>query len=1409
MGIAVLGPLTIDGDGEPLGRRDRVVLAALVVHPGVAVSADRLADLLWDGQPPPTWPKVVQGCVVRLRKRLGSHAIETGPFGYRLALRDEQIDARRFEELVGRARQLLEADDSERSALALSEALALWRGPAYGELDGSDEGRIEAARLEELKQSAEELHVEASLRSGRHEAVLAKAAALVGEAPLRERRWALLALAQYQAGRQGEALHTLRKVRGVLQGELGLDPGPDLVALEQAILRQDASLVVGTALPEPNQVCPYPGLQPYTVDDADWFFGRDSDIASCLERLDERGILAVVGPSGCGKSSLVLAGVAATLRRNGDRVTVMTPGRHPVVALAALPHATGALVVDQCEEVFSLCEDHAERAQFLTALAGHAAAAPLVISFRADKLAEVSGHSAFAHVVEQGLYLLAAMGEPDLRTAIEGPATAAALVAEPGLVDLLVAEVGPRPGALPLMSHVLAETWKRREGRALTIEGYRASGGVQGAVAQTAEQVYTGVDPAQQAVLRDLLLRLVRPDADGQPVRSRLPRRLVVTDPAHDEMIDRLVAARLLTSDDGVVELAHEALARAWPRLRGWLDDDVQGQRILHHLAIAADAWDSLGRPDSELYRGVRLATVLDWQGRTSPTLTETERDFIEAGRRLSRTELRAAEERARHQSRVNRRLRGLLVTAVVLILVTVAAGLVALGQADRADRQAQLAEAGRAGARAVVEPDIDRSLLLAIASARLTRSPESLAALLAALGKYPQLIRSVRTEALDVTSLEVSPDGRSVALHDSGGDVVVYDVASGVRSAAFRPPPAPGGALLSGVTLGGGGYAPMAYSPDGRALGVGLAAPSRRPIRLLDPRTLRPLAHQPLLTFPVPSTLMKLGFDEGGTAMYALVHDFADGIRKPITGASLAVWDVTSTDDGVRLIPRMRRAVGVESEVGLSPDGGTVYATQPLTAYDVRSGRPLWRRPGLDVHKVDASMDGRLLALVSRDSDQNDVVLVDARTGETRHRLAGHSATVTVARFSPAGGTLVSTAVDKTGIVWDSATGRMLTRLPLARSRVYGVGFSPNGHTLYTASDDGALRMWGLTGVNRSLEQLAPPGAFVFGCTYPSPGGRRIATMGPEGIRFTEVSSGRATAWAKSFVLEDVVTCGSWHPDGRHFVTTALGTVRVYDAGTGRVVREAKVQKGELADLDYSGGAGTRIVVGDATGSARLLDAATLEQVGRTVDVGAAVRWVSASPDGRTALLVTGGKVLSSEYEAPSTGWAYIDLVDGRVLRKGPVSVQDALQPWFSPDARHVAIGSARGEVEVLDTSTGRFLRQPVPAHQKGVQYVAWNEDGSRFVSSGFDGSVSLFDGTTGMLLGTVVADTLIVSADFEPDSQTVLIASNFQAIYRWDTRIDHLVDLACRSTSRNLTRAEWAETFGSRPYAATCPRR
>jgi hypothetical protein len=389
-----------------------------------------------------------------------------------------------------------------------------------------------------------------------------------------------------------------------------VDPGPELVELEQAILRQDASLAAAVALPEASPVCPYLGLVPYDVADADGFFGRDAAVAECLRRLTDVGVLAVVGPSGSGKSSLVRAGVAAALRRDGRRVVVVTPGARPMDALTALPQSgpVPELVVDQCEEAVTLCRDADEQSRFFAALARHAEQALLVVALRADRLGELSAHPAFARMVERGLYLLKAMDESDLRAAIEGPSRQAGLLLEPGLVDLLVHEVEGEPGALPLLSHALRQTWARREGRTLTVAGYQASGGIRGAVAKSAEQVYEHAPPQQRPMLRDLLLRLVAPSPEGEPVRSRVPRRVVAADAEHEQMIELLVGARLVTSDEGVVELAHEALARAWPRLRSWLDEDVEGQQILRHLATAADTWQAMDRPDSELYRGVRLA---------------------------------------------------------------------------------------------------------------------------------------------------------------------------------------------------------------------------------------------------------------------------------------------------------------------------------------------------------------------------------------------------------------------------------------------------------------------------------------------------------------------------------------------------------------------------------------------------------------------------------------------------------------------------------------------------------------------------------------------------------------------------------------------------------------------------------
>ena len=859
----------LDDSAPRLSPRETLVLAALAVARDESLSADQLSEVVWGDTRPASWHKNLQTCVVRLRKVLGPEAIETTGHGYQLTLPVDAVDARRFEALATRGHELLELGEADRAAYLLGQALALWRGRPYTELEEWEPGSLEASRLSELRLDAQEWWLEASVQAGRHRDILAQAQTLANAAPLRERRWELLALAQYRAGRQGEALRTISGVRRRLVDELGIDPGPGLGELEQAILRQDPDLDTAEVRQRPGEACPYLGLMPYDVDDNEGFFGRDRDIRLSRERLEAEGVLAVLGPSGSGKSSLVRAGIVAALRREGQHCDVLTPGLHPVGALPP-PRTSGKprpLVVDQAEELFSLCHDQAERDRFVQLLADHAEVAPLVLALRADRMGDVSAHPALAQLVERGLYVLPAMSPEDLRAAIEGPARQAGLIVEPGLTDLLVREVENEPGALPLLSHALRETWLRREGRTLTVAGYQASGGIRGAVAQSAESLYGELDPDQRRALHDLLLRLVSPGTEGEPVRSRLPRRQVVTHPAQDELVDRLVRSRLVTSDDGVVEIAHEALARAWPRLRGWLEDDIEGQRILHHISATAEAWDSLGRPPSELYRGVRLAQALEWQERPHPDLTATEREFLDAGADLAEAEDRAAAEQAKRQSRLIRRLRIALGGAAVLLVLALVAGILAAVQSDRANENAAQAEqnaaqakqlavsadARRVGARSQLTDDISLSLLLAAAGARLDDSPETRANLVTALAKRPTLVRSAPPEGGYLEVFDVSRDGRWIASSDDQNRMHLYDASTNrlLRSYDAVGP------------VAGDGWILPAFSPDSRQLAVILEAQrSTEPVRLLDPNTM-----QPAMKLDLPGSKPVWGVDVGFSA--------------------------------------------------------------------------------------------------------------------------------------------------------------------------------------------------------------------------------------------------------------------------------------------------------------------------------------------------------------------------------------------------------------------------------------------------------------------------------------------------------------------------------------------------------------
>ena len=318
--------------------------------------------------------------------------------------------------------------------------------------------------------------------------------------------------------------------------------------------------------------------------------------------------------------------------------------------------------------------------------------------------------------------------------------------------------------------------------------------------------MYGGVPPEQRDQLRDLLMRLVAPGAEGEPTRIRISRDRVVTRPEQERLVELLVGSRLLTSDDGNITLAHEALAREWPRLRGWLDDDIEGQRIRHHLSASADAWQALGRPDSELYRGVRLARALEWSADKGTALTEGERQFLEASSHHAEAKHQGIVDRARAQARLIRRLRIVLGGAAVLLVLALIAGGIAAVESNRAGRHAAdaraaadtarqaavSADARRVGARSQLTDDLSLSLLLAAAGARLDDSPETRVNLVTALAEAPTLVRSAPAEGGYLETFDVSRDGRWIASSDDQNRMHLYDASTNrlLRSYdAGRPP--------------------------------------------------------------------------------------------------------------------------------------------------------------------------------------------------------------------------------------------------------------------------------------------------------------------------------------------------------------------------------------------------------------------------------------------------------------------------------------------------------------------------------------------------------------------------------------------------------------------------------------------
>jgi DNA-binding SARP family transcriptional activator/WD40 repeat protein len=1414
------------------------VLTALAVHPGEVMTTDRLADALWGEELPASWSKVVHGCVMRLRRSLGSAAIETTSGGYRLTVTGDDLDTQRFEAMVERGRELAGTGAPERAASTLARALSLWRGAPFEDLDGWAPGSSEAARLEELRRSAEEDLLDARLASGEHREVAADGEARVTEEPLRERRWATLALAQYRCGRQADALRSLQRARHLLVDQLGIDPGPELVALEAAILRQDADLAGRREPLAISQQCPYQGLAPYDVTDHERFFGRDAETAACLDRLGSRPLLVVAGPSGCGKSSLVRAGLVPALQRRGQQSVAFVPGADPEAALttAFASAAEGAVVVvDQLEELFTL-DDNADAARaFCARLAAHASLeTPVVVAVRADHLADLAADPAFARLAEQGLHLVSPLTGDALRAAIERPAEQAGLRLEPGLVDLLVRDTEGEPGALPLLSYALAQTWERRDGRVLTVEGYRATGGIRGAVARSADRLYESLPPDQRSTLRSVLLRLVAPSADGEPVRSRVPADTLGGDAARERVVSLLVRARLVTAEADTVELAHEALARAWPRLRAWLDEDAAGQRTFHHLAAAAAGWESLGRPDSELYRGARLEAALEWSDATAPDLTDLEAAFMNESRTRAASEREAEAERSQHQARQNRRLRGLLTATAVLLVISLLAGFVAVQRGRETGRQRDTAalEALVNQSLALRPTDRATAALLAVeAYRRAPDDPRTHSALLGTFTAAPGFMGYQHLPADDFVSGAAVPGTSTAVVALDGQDLRLVDLESGQLDDRFPP---------TDTTLAEGpfesiGAAParqpslLRVSADGRFVvhmttTASESFPSGGDVRAspepcFDPQAPPETDDRPCVSFSVYELasgrsvrgLITPSFGAGDVAINA------DGSLVAVAGGYDGELAVYRTADGELLgtlagLPRpddlpsdpwIKRSTAA---VVFGPDGmiylgslqGPIRVVDPASLQVTRT----LEAPRLSSNlNLLATPDGLLVG-----NGRSAIVAVETSTGATRWsediydptlwaRACSSLAIAPVAQRLYCGNTL-GEVVER-----DLATGRRTgVSFDTQLGWIGDVATASDGRELVAFGGAPVISRWRLDGSGLAVDHIAEGRSVISGY---DPTGRMLlvgndpAVWDPASDKAIDELEGSSRAL--------------WF--GRDLVGGSFaGGNTLYDVRSRAPVQSKSRQPADGHALFWMLPDGTRtyasVVHNDPeTGPSCEIwtyDPDRRQRIAPTIKLDAELdddcsfdAHVSATRGGSRVVVTTG----TSNYRSRRT-----TVHDGRTGKQVAGPLHGPIVTSVSPDGVLVG-GDGSGGITQYDLETLKPIGT-FPGTQSLVTQLRFSADGKILVASSLNQTLSIYDVGTRIRLGDpVVNDFPFLTGSIRPDGKAV--ATNApDGVSVWDIDPEHLAGAACKVAGRNLTPTEWDTYIGNAAdRRAICP--
>jgi WD40 repeat protein len=1048
-----------------------------------------------------------------------------------------------------------------------------------------------------------------------------------------------------------------------------------------------------------------------------------------------------------------------------------------------------ALVIDQFEEIFTLCDDEAVRRTFLTNLLYAASLQDgrtvVILTMRADFYSQAAMYPNLATQLADQQVLISPMTETALTEAITKPAHKVGLHFEAGLVDRLLQDAAAEPGALPLLQHALLELWERREKNGLTLVGYQASGGVHGALTQRADSVLAALTSPQQDIVRRVMLRLTKLGEGTADTRRRATlSELVRTSEEEDDVrtvVTQLANARLVTTsadsqtDEEVVDVAHEALIRGWSTLQAWLAEDRDALRLHQRLAEAAEEWKHNNRDNSYLYRGARLAAAEEWAETYDAETNRQERDFLAASLAI----------RAQKTLRRERLRRRTILGLTLGLLVAVGLALLAFSQFRQAEaeRQKTLSRQLAAQARDLLGDRLDLALLLSVQANQISDTVDARGSLLAALEASPYLTTFLRGHDDWVFSVAFSPDRQVLASGSADGKIILWDVNTyqplgsplmahkdWVRSVAFSrngqmlaSGSADGTIILWDVSTGQAFGPPLTghtsfvtdvvFSPDDQVLASSSADGT---VIMWDVTTRQPLG--PPLT--------------GHTSFVLSVVFSPDGQILASGGADkrIILWDISTyeTDTKHPLAHALTGHLGTVSSLAFSPDtregtGNQILASgsedQTIILWDVATrqalGPPLAGHQG-PVTSLVFGPDGQTLA---SGSDDRNIILWDVATGQTIERpLQGHTDRVLSLAFSPDGQTIASGSADGTIILWD-----FMVSLPPDLSetehiiRVNNVAFSPDGQIVASGSYEGTIMLWdALTGqpVGDSLIDSHTPWVVAFSPhTSEGTGGHTLAAGNSEGL----------------IVLWDVATRQPLDPP-------LIGH-------TDDVQSMAFSPDGEM------------LASASENGEVILWDVTTHQSLGLPLPI--VGKSVAFSPDGQTLAIGSSEVILWNVKTGQTIGQPMAGHTD------------EILSMTFSPDDKILVSGGIDHAIILWDLAMHQPIRQSLTNHADAVTSLSFSPDGRTLASGSWDKTVILWDVATLQPIGPPLTnEDRVWSVAFSPDGRALASGGqgNGKIILR-DVSPESWQKQACQMVTRNLTLTEWERYLGGEPYQVTCP--